>query len=193
MWTLLDGQTGAMHPVDSETNVVHPVTGNALKFTLLYTRDGVDMYHGLNSAPFPLQLPDPHRWVLLRGPLVLLKGDVDTWRVQALKSKPLHFPAPVVVDEDEIGAVAKAAAKAAQKKHAHALKTMLRKRSAAVMPSSPITASAGGAAAAEESEVEESCIDAEEDIEDMEDEEDVELPQADEEEDVEISEEDEVY
>lgn len=150
------------------------------------------MYHGLNSAPFPLQLPDPHRWVMLRGPLVLLKGDVETWRAHALKSKPLHFPIPAVVDEEEVGAMAKAAAKAAQKRHAHALKSMLRKRSAVVMPSSPITTAA--AVVADESEAEESCVDAgEEDIEEMEEMEDDEIQQPDEEEDVELSEDDEVY
>lgn len=188
MWTLLDSETGVMHPIASEINVVHPVSGKALNFTLMYTRKGVDMYHGLNSAPFPLQLPDPHRWVMLRGPIVLLKGDVETWRAHALKSKPLHFPIPVVVDEEEVGAMAKAAAKAAQKRHAHALKSMLRKRSAAVMPSSPVTTAA--AAVADESEAEESCLDVEEDIEDMEDEEEVEPQEEDEE--VELSEE-EVY
>jgi hypothetical protein len=192
MWTLLDSQTGAMHAVDSNQDVLHPVTGEPLKFTLLYIRNGVEMYHGLNSAPFPLQLPDPHCWVMLRGPMVLLKGDVDTWRAQALKSKPLHFPVRVAEDEEEIGAVAKAAAKAAQKRHAHALKTMLRKRSAAAMPSSPVATPAVGAAA-DESEVEESCLDAEEEMEDIEEEEEVEPCLDDEEEDVELSEEEEVY
>ena len=176
----MDSQTGVLHPIESDINVVHPVTGQELKFTLMYTRSGVDMYHGLNSAPFPLQLPDPHRYVMLRGPMVLLKGDADTWRTQALKSKPLNFPVYVAGEDEEIGAIAKAAAKAAQKRHAHALKTMLRKRSAAVMPSSPVTASAALGAAADESEVEESCLDAEEEMEDVEEEEDVE-PQQDEE------------
>lgn len=193
MWTLLDGATSAMHPVESAKSVFHPVTKQPLNFTLLYTRGGIEMYHGLNSAPFTLQLPEPYQYVMLRGPIVLLQGDVETWRAMAMKSKMLSIPA-WKTDDEEVGAVAKAAAKAAQKRHAHTLKTLLRKRNASAPPSSPLAPTAIAATAADESEAEESCIndDVEEDMEDvLQDEEEGEQP--DEEEDVEISDAEEVY
>lgn len=193
MWTLLDGATGAMHPVESANSVVHPVTKQQLNFTLVYTRGGVEMHHGLDSAPFTLQLPEPYQYVMLRGPIVLLQGDVETWRALAMKSKTLSIP-PLRSDDEEVGAVAKAAAKAAQKRHAHTLKTLLRKRNASAPPSSPLAPTVLAATAADESEAEESCIneDVEEEMEDL-DAEEEELQPPDEEEDVEISDADEVY
>lgn len=193
MWTLLDGATGAMHLVDSPKSVIHPVTKQPLNFTLVYTRGGVEMHHGLNSTPFTLQLPEPYQYVMLRGPVVLLQGDVDTWRALAMKSKTLSIPA-IKSDDEEVGAVAKAAAKAAQKRHVHTLKTLLRKRNASAPPSSPLAPTALAATAADESEAEESCLndDAEEDMDDL-DAEEEELQPPDEEEDVEISDAEEVY
>jgi hypothetical protein len=193
MWTLLDGATGAMHPVENAKSVINPLTKQSLNFTLMYTRGGVEMYHGLDSAPFTLQLPEPYQYVMLRGPMVLLQGDVETWRALAMKSKTLSIPA-LKIDDEEVGAVAKAAAKAAQKRHAHTLKTLLRKRNASAPPSSPLAPTVLAATAADESEAEESCIndDVEEEMEDL-DAEEEELQPPDEEDDVEISDADEVY
>lgn len=194
MWTLLDGATGAMHPVESAKSVVHPVTKQLINFTLVYTRGCVEMHHGLDSAPFTMQLPEPYQYVMLRGPFVLLQGDVETWRALAMKSKTMSIPLQKT-DDEEVGAVAKAAAKAAQKRHAHTLKTLLRKRNASAPPSSPLAPTVLAATAADESEAEESCIneDVEEEMEDLDAGDEEELPLPDEEEDVEISDADEVY
>ena len=172
MWTLLDGATGDMYAVESAVRVVHPTTNQPLNFTLVYTRSGVEMRHGLDSTSFRLQLPEPLQWVMLRGSMVLLQGNADAWRAAALKTKALRILPLPDQDDDEVGAVAKAAAKTAQKRHLQALKTVLRKRSAVVMPSSPVPAVlqvGPGCIAADESDGEESCgmnDDIEDDLED---------------------------